>query len=73
MCVNIGSNQETMDLLAGLARLFFFALNMVVIYSSEPIATFMCPPSPIDIAAIVVVMVMVMAVVMMTALIIMVS
>ena len=24
-----------MDLLAGLARLFFFALNMVVIYSSE--------------------------------------
>ena len=35
-----------MDLLAGLARLFFFALNMVVIYSSEPIATFMCPPTP---------------------------
>ena len=35
-----------MDLLAGLARLFFFALNMVVIYSSEPIAMFMCPPTP---------------------------
>ena len=35
-----------MDLMAGLARLFFFALNMVVNYSSGPIATFMCPPTP---------------------------